>query len=133
MSRYTSDGIFTNQSLVQMIKDFREKEDELLKIKAGEYSIGDDRLWNFNQQALIEGREPVEVALTLLTKHYLALVKMVTEKKFNWCWTTLEGTEGGKQRLVDLINYIYLLAGCIEDYLNKEEKSCLQLPLIPGE
>lgn len=104
----------TPEQFTSLCEEFLEREKELLGLKAGEYAVGDDRLWNFHVQGALEGRRPSEIALSHLLKHVLSIVKAVRTGSGTWAWQTAAG-EGLKQRFADARNYLLLLAACLEE------------------
>lgn len=107
----------TSEQFAALCEEFIARERELLGIKAGEYTSGGDRLWNFHAQGALEGRRPSEIALTHFLKHVLSLVKAVREGSGVWAWEAEKG-EGLKQRVADARNYLLLLAACLEEERN---------------
>ena len=102
-----------------IVDDFIQTERDMLGLKAGEYSSGGDRLWNFHRAAQLLKKRPSEVALDYLTKHYLALVKAVGDNTGGWDWRGPDHAkapvEGLKQRIADARNYLLLMAACLEE------------------
>jgi len=98
-----------------LLQEFRELEDKLLNYKRGEYATSTDRLENFRSVAEMAGCTMSEVALIYLLKHIQSIATQVKSKNFDWKMTTEAGTEGLKQRFVDAVNYLHLLAACIEE------------------
>jgi|LSQX01.1.fsa_nt_gb hypothetical protein len=98
----------------RIVKEFKEKEDELLRWKAGEYASGADRLKNFREVARLTGRKMSEVALMYLLKHIQSISQQVSTGVYRWEWET-GGKEGLKQRIADAANYLHLLAACLEE------------------
>ena len=102
-----------------IVDEFVQTERDMLGLKAGEYSSGGDRLWNFHRAAELLGKRPSEVALDYLTKHYLAIVKAVMEGTGGWDWRGPDHAkapvEGLKQRIADARNYLLLMAACLEE------------------
>ena len=96
-------------------KEFRELEDEILNSKRKEYASTSDRLENFRFVAKAEKRTPTKVALTYLMKHIQSIASQVTSGKYDWSVKTATGSEGLKQRIADAVNYLHLLAACIEE------------------
>lgn len=111
--------LYSVSDFTALVEEFRTAEDSLLGLKGDEYGSDTDRLENFHQQALLQGVEPMDIAVTYLLKHVLAIVKMVRERSFEWSWTTELGHEGGKQRVADMRNYGLLLAACIEEFVRQ--------------
>lgn len=106
--------MYSPEQFEKMVKELTEHENCILSWKAGEYSDGRDRLRNFREIAAFEGREPIDVALTLLLKHIQSIAHHVKMRKFEWAWETPQG-EGLKQRIADARNYLLLLAACIDE------------------
>lgn len=98
-----------------LIQHFRELEDQILNYKRGEYAPSTDRLENFRSIQAISKFKMSEIALIYLLKHIQSIAVKVKNGDLNWEMTTEANTEGLKQRFVDAINYLYLLAACIEE------------------
>ncbi len=114
MYKLQSYGSYSPKKFEMLMKEFTEKEQEILTHKRLEYSNNEDRLQNFHQQASIQGTRPAEIALTYLLKHILSISKGVTTGGQSWAWTTRHGHEGLKQRFADARNYLLLLAACVD-------------------
>ncbi len=97
-----------------LVREFKEKEEEIMDWKAGEYSDRVDRLQNFRQIAEWTEMKMSEVALVYLLKHIQSITKAVMNGGVVWEWVTEEG-EGTRQRIADARNYLLLLAACIEE------------------
>lgn len=106
---------YSPQRFKCLVKEFEEEEAKILLHKRAEYSDQEDRLQNFHQQAIIQGVEPADIALTYLLKHILSITKAVGSGNQPWVWTTDQGHEGLKQRFADARNYLLLLAACIDE------------------
>ena len=100
--------------LTRLMQEFREKEDQVMGWKAGEYSRDEDRLENFRSIAAFRGQAMSEVAMSYLMKHIQGLDKAVRTGNYNWVWET-GAREGLKQRVADARNYLLLLAACLEE------------------
>lgn len=99
--------------------EFSDKEREIMDWKNAEYARQEDKLLNFREIALFEGRSMSHIALSYLLKHVQAVKKQVRENSFAWAWET-EGGEGLKQRIADIRNYMLLLAACIDEEVSGE-------------
>ena len=101
---------------------FKDKEEELLRIKRHEY-IGDgdgDVISNFKQIADFEGRQPEEVCLTLILKHLQSVQRAVASGIYSANWyDENRHIEGLWQRISDLRNYLLLLSALIMDGLEE--------------
>lgn len=111
--------------------EFVAVERDMLGLKAGEYSAGGDRLWNFHRAGELLGCRPSEVALNYMIKHLLALVKAVQSNTGGWDWRGPDHAkapvEGLKQRIADARNYLLLLAACLE-----EERAPVREEVMPS-
>jgi len=106
----------TPEKFATLVNEFRERGDALLLAKRGDYSSQGDVLENFKTIAGFLGVRPSQIAVTYMLKHVQAVAVAVERGSFAWDWSGPSG-EGLKQRLLDIVNYVYLLAGCIEDEL----------------
>lgn len=106
-----------------LVGEFRQQESKLsgldngLGVKGGQYDSEQDRLRNFREVALFEGRRPAEVALTYLLKHIQSIshfVRSGVQTEAAWEWD-VNGTEGNKQKIADARNYLLLLAACLDE------------------
>lgn len=86
---------------------------EVLKNKRVEYAPT-DRLGNFKRRAELLGKQPEEIIVSDLTKHIDVIIQAAKTGNYRWCWEDEKG-EGLKQRIVDAINYLLLLAGCFKE------------------
>ena len=98
----------------ELAQEFQEHEEKLLDWKAGEYSIGKDRLQNFEMIAKFTGLRPEQIALLYLLKHIQSITLATMSTRYIWGWETEEG-EGLKQRIADARNYLLLLAACLDE------------------
>ena len=98
-----------------LVAEIRARSEEIMLAKRGEYSPNADRLQNFRTVAAFTGRRPSEVALTYFLKHVQAITEAVRSRAYAWCWQREDGSEGLKQRFADGINYLYLLAACVDE------------------
>ena len=96
-----------------LCKEFADRELEIMDWKNKEYARQEDKLQNFREIALFEGRPMSHIALSYLLKHVQAVKKQVHEGRFAWAWET-GGGEELKQRIADIRNYMLLLAACLD-------------------
>jgi hypothetical protein len=80
--------------------------DKVLNQKAKEYSHNDDRLFNFNTAARINGVSVREAIWGMGTKHLVSVLDLVTGRLYN----TEEMVD---EKIGDLINYLLLLEGAL--------------------
>ena len=103
----------TSEQFDKIVEEFRSYQSEILYLKKGEYAQGEDRLINFRSVGVVENRRMSQVATTLLLNHMQRICSQVNAGGFSW--TMWDGDkEGLKQKLVDAMNYLYLLAACLE-------------------
>lgn len=107
------------KKFAEMVELFQEEENKILDWKSGEYTQGVDKLQNFKEVASFLGTSPENVALTYLLKHVQSISLAVRTGNYVWAWEK-EGGEGMKQRFADAVNYIRLVAACIEDAESKK-------------
>lgn len=111
--------------------EFLEKEAKILYWKQDQYSSGNDALQNFREVAELSGMRLSEVALVWLLKHIQSISLAVRNEKYSWTWQT-DGGEGLKQRIVDVRNYLLLLAASLEEEVEaNREKTKSTFPLPP--
>lgn len=80
--------------------EFVAQERALWGTKGDEYTIGLDRLYNFNSVAEKLGLSPMQVWAVYAAKHFYAIL--------NYAKTGTEGAEGIESRLADLAVYCKL-------------------------
>src|SRR5690606_20007707 len=99
-----------------LVAEIRARSEEIMVAKRGEYAPENrDRIQNFRAIAAFTSRRPSEVALIYLLKHVQSIAEAVRLGAYDWCWDKPGGGEGLKQRFADAINYLYLLAACIDE------------------
>lgn len=104
----------------ELMAEFLDKCRATLAVKHGEYAPGqDDRLDNFRRRGAMLRERPSQVIVSDLAKHVLALCDAVNAQNYLWAWQYPDGREALKQRVVDGINLLLLLAAALE-----EESSC---------
>lgn len=116
---------YSAKELNYLHNEISEREFEILGYKGAEYSSDQDRLINFFQVGVMTNQTPEKVIFSYLCKHIQCIGQAIETNKYDWCWTTKEGTEGLKQRIVDVRNYAILLAGLLDakEKLKLEEES----------
>ena len=106
-----------------------ERRGDIMLERRGEYSRPpDDVLRNFRVIAgFRRNRRPTDVCLEFLLKHIQSLTEAVDLQSYSWCWDKPGGGEGLKKRIADAINYLYLLAACIDEEATQspEVRPCL--------
>jgi len=95
-------------------EEFLSKSQEILTWKREEYAPSDDRLENFRTVGNFLDKKPSVIALIYLLKHIQSIAVAVITGVFVWAWEK-DGGEALKQRIVDAINYLLLLAACIDE------------------
>ena len=96
----------TKEQQTQHLKDFQQKQLEILLSKGDDYS-GDDRLSNFKKVAQMVNVSPEQVALTLIGVKVARLGELLSGKE--------PKNESIKDSVVDLANYTVLLDMIRED------------------
>jgi hypothetical protein len=71
----------TAPELEEMISMVEQMRREIREIKAKQYGADGDRLWSFHQIARITGLDPKQVAMVLMSKHYIALCDAVFDSR----------------------------------------------------
>lgn len=99
-----------------LVEEIRSRSEAIMAAKAQEYGSDKERLRNFREIGALANLRVSRVALTFLLKHIQSIALAVNSGDFdNWDWQLPTGGEGLKQRIADAINYLYLLAMCIEE------------------
>ena len=106
---------YTPKQFNELVQEFLENEEHTLGWKRGEYSSDTDRLQNFREVALFEGRTMPEVVMSWLLKHIQSINMVARGGEVKWYWHDGEGREGLKQRIADARIYLLLLAACIDE------------------
>ncbi len=109
-----------------LMDEFLNHEQEIMNLKAQDYTNDHDRLKNFRQIAQFEGRNMSQIAMSYLLKHVQSIALAVQAGDLgedSWVWSTEDGYEGLKQRIADARNYLLLLAACLEVELHGSDKS----------
>jgi len=106
----------------KLCDEFLSKSQEILVWKREEYAPGEDRLENFRTVGNFLNKKPSVIALIYLLKHIQSIAVAVITDVFVWAWTK-DGGEALKQRIVDAINYLLLLAACLDEEANNEHLS----------
>ncbi len=109
------------EDFANMIIEFKDKEDNIMEWKKGEYSTRTDRLQNFKEVGAFMGITPREVALLYMMKHIQSIAVAIKTGRYDWAWETEDG-EAIKQRIADARNYLLLLAACLQEE-NKEDNT----------
>ena len=91
---------------------------ELRDVKEAEYARQEDTLLNFHRVGPFLGLTPAQYCMVLMTKHVQGIAHQVMRGGYLWEYTTPDGREGLKQRLVDLRNYVDLLFGLLSEESN---------------
>ncbi len=98
----------------ELVESFRKEEDKILLFKRGEYARSEDRLENFRDVANLVGLKPSQIALIYLLKHVQSIAQQVMTESYTWAWFIEDNKEGLKQRVADAVNYLHLMAACLE-------------------
>ena len=78
----------------------------VLGSKAKEYAFKGDRLYNFNQAAVINSTTPAKALWGMATKHLVSIQDLINNR--------LENTEKNvNEKIGDMINYLILLEGIL--------------------
>ena len=92
----------------EMVDEYIAKCKGVLNAKDAEYSSDEDRLHNFKAAAAIQGISPRAALRGMLAKHTVSMYDMLrTDRQY----TDAQWDE----KLVDHINYVFLLKGILED------------------
>lgn len=86
-----------------------------LASKAGEYASNDDRLHNFKRAAELRDKDPKDVLLGMLVKHWVSIEDLVnTENQY-----LMETVD---EKIGDAINYLILLEAHLKEHLYIKQK-----------
>ena len=108
-----------NNDQFQNVREmFLSKSAELLDWKGKDYAGSGDKLYNFKRRAKLLGLTPSQVCVVDLSKHIDCIFRMVFNNEYleRWTWEE-DGRENLKIKIVDAINYLFLLAANIDDEL----------------
>ena len=103
-----------SQQLQEFVAEFERAEYEVMGFKEGEYTGPTSRLRNFERVADMLGLKASQVALAYLLKHIDSISYQVMSGKYTWAMVIEGNREGLKQRIVDAVNYLHLMAACLE-------------------
>ena len=100
----------------KIVEDFLEKTKSTLIRKQEEYNLEADRFGFFKRAAAMAGNSPEQALYGFLLKHLVSLSDMVgSGKKFSKALY--------EEKLGDIVNYLILLRGLLEDdHMFEEEK-----------
>lgn len=84
---------------------------EILVTKAEQYATSKDRLHNFKDGACVNGCTTKQYALTLVTKHFIALRDKINRDEY-------VSEEFVSEKITDIINYMLLIEALIEEEKN---------------
>lgn len=105
-----------SQQLQELIAEFERAEHEVMGFKEGEFTDPTKRrLGNFERVADMLGLKASQVALAYLLKHIDSISYQVMSGKYTWAMVIEGNREGLKQRIVDAVNYLHLMAACLEE------------------
>ena len=104
-----------SQQLQEFVAEFERAEYEVMGFKEGEYTGSANRLRNFERVADMLGLRASQVALAYLLKHIDSISYQVMSGKYTWAMVIEGSREGLKQRIVDAVNYLHLMAACLEE------------------
>ena len=110
-----------NNDQFQNVREiFLSKSAELLDWKGKDYAGSGDKLYNFKRRAKLLGLTPSQVCVVDLSKHIDCILRMVFSNEYleRWTWEE-DGRENLKIKIVDAINYLFLLAANIDDELEE--------------
>ena len=114
---------FTEKELQSLITKLMEYSNKTMSIKKKDYSPHTNRLDNFNQRAEMLGVTPAQVCVTDLSKHMQSLCSNVNQSNYTEKWYLFDaetGAEGLTSRIIDSINYLFLLSACIEAEIKEQ-------------
>lgn len=80
---------------------------DIMKTKGQSYSGKEDKLGNFKRLAVLTNSTPEKVLFIYLMKHVDAISSFIREE-----YTDSEAIKG---RIMDVINYMFLLAGLLKE------------------
>lgn len=109
-----------HQVFAKFVSQFQADQNDLLKVKGGEYAGTLDRLANFRRGAALTGVEPMTCLFIYMSKHYDAIATYVKDGQTK---TDRPRSEHIRGRLLDLANYAVLAAALLDDANSAVEPS----------
>ena len=103
------------QEFEQHYNKLKQRIDDLMISKAGEYANDFDRLFNFKQPTSLLNTNPARVALYYCSKHYCSLAK-ITEDMDNGIYPSEDLI---LEKCGDIISYSYLIYACVLEEIYK--------------
>ena len=101
----------TPEEFYNFVNDYHKICIKILKEKETEYSAGQDRLIQFKTAANMKGEHPTESLIGMWTKHITSIFQLVAQ----YAHGTEVTDKMWDEKLIDSINYHYLLRALIED------------------
>ena len=92
----------TAKEFEKLLKDLHKKEQQILVERAKRYATEEDRLKQFKEASELLGMTPMQYALCLLSKHFLALKQAIQKDEL-----PLPGIL--EEWIVDIRNYLALI------------------------
>jgi hypothetical protein len=111
----------TIEKRLEITEELFKRVKDLAKTKGKAYSGTEDTLSNFKRSAERTGATKFQVILIYMDKHYDSIMNAIKAHPDN----PIEQTEGMHSRILDLINYLTILA-CMLEEEQKDQNSDLQ-------
>lgn len=117
----------THERFNQIVEEETERIKNVLIKKQAEYNLNADRLSHFKEAAGAVNWTPEQVLLGYTCKHWKSIVDQINSKeKFS--------EERWQEKITDLINYMILLLGLLEDdKMFSEPKKATKVRLVEGK
>jgi hypothetical protein len=101
-----------NKEFTALVDQTVRDTSALLISKGMEYAGSDDRLANFKRGAALTGTTPLQCCFIYMSKHYDSLSTYIKKDAAGFDQHLSEPIEG---RINDLINYMFLMKGLIQE------------------
>ena len=97
------------------LESMQKKITSILKSKAGEYAMDNDRFHNFKTASRINEETPAKAAWGMATKHLISVQDLIEHR--------LELSKPMiAEKFIDMINYLILISAMLEEELYAKQK-----------
>lgn len=106
-----------NTEFYARTEEFFKENLKVMQSKGSEYSGSDDKFANFKRLAKMQGIPAESIWLTYFTKHFDSLVSFIRRVNQGESVAGIEATlsEPIAGRIGDMINYLYILKGMLDE------------------
>lgn len=120
------------EKLLETADKFYQESVQIMKVKGGEYAGSDEKFANFNRLAVLQEIRRESIWFTYFVKHFDSLTTFIRRVNKGESISEIEATlsEPIAGRIKDMINYLLILYGMIEEEKEKAETaigSCISL------